>query len=304
MKKNNLAGALGSILLGVGSLFLQSKCVGATQDQLQVTNYLNVEGGKMLKLNHISGATETGSEVNDSTYGSIPPAPSGGYAPKIVTKPYGSELKTDSRPLDSETMYHAEISAIDPNSLGGNVSESDVRLYFSFFNPTINFSSPDSNRVYVAKIFVDGSYTSLGQPFNSVTNLADVVSNGGTLNLPAITNVPIGTVYGTVDVSCRFLTNAIPTSVSKNGTNVNLEAKVQPGTTNTPQYKADMTTGTWSNLDSFTQYAVVDSNNFNSTPFSYTDPNNSNTYNNASSMTFSNLPALGDKGFYRIKSSN
>jgi hypothetical protein len=92
--------------------------------------------------------------------------------------------------------------------------------------------------------------------------------------------------------------------VSKNGLGIDSEALAQAGTTNIPQYRADMSSGAWSNMDDRAIYVLPNSNNFNSTPYSFIDPINSNTYNNASSIVFSNLPANGEKGFYQIKTSN
>jgi hypothetical protein len=290
MKKNNLARILG-ITAGLGILFLSNKSL-ADELEIQNVSWTSGVGSSIMNIEHDSGAQESGPDGFDSEWQYEPQNPNTKWL-KIATNIYGEDLIRDARPLTSETIFNAKLGAVD-NVVGGVTSTNS--LQFNFLIKDADFS----NRVYTAKIHCDGTYTPSGNPFDWTGN----ITNNMTVGLPGITNVPNGTVYGTVDVSCRFLTNAIPTSISKNGTNATLEAKVQPGATATPQYRGDLTSGTWSNLDSFAQYANVDSNNFNSTPYSYTDPNNSNTYNNASSMTFSNLPALGDKGFYRLKTSN
>lgn len=114
----------------------------------------------------------------------------------IYSDAYGVALQTDSRPLQSETMFHTKLAVVDKTS--GGVSSSN-QLRFSFMTP------PDANRVYLARIHVDGRYIKSAADFDCVTNLEAVIAEGGLVQLPNLNEVPDGTVYGTCDVSTRFL---------------------------------------------------------------------------------------------------
>ena len=59
--------------------------------------------------------------------------------------------------------------------------------------------------VYLLRAHVDGCYLVTGRNFDCVTNLHEVVSAGGFLDLPSLVQVPDGAVYGTCDISARLL---------------------------------------------------------------------------------------------------
>jgi hypothetical protein len=84
------------------------------------------------------------------------------------------------------------------DATGAGVSCSN-RLRFSFLTP------PDTNRIYLARIHVDGRYVEGAADFDCVTNLQEVVAGGGFVDLPPLVQVPDGTCYGTCDIASRFL---------------------------------------------------------------------------------------------------
>jgi hypothetical protein len=248
----------------------------------------SISGSKAYAV-HQNGAAET-NDLTDTTF-LDPPS---NYSFEIFSLIGTDKFQADSRPLNSESLYHFYLFSKDLLNQGG--SSVSNKLQFAFNDTSDNFS----NRTYNVKVHLDSVYTTNGQPFDAYFT---VPPTGTNVTLPNI-NIVDQATNGYVDISCRFLTNAIPTRLGKNANGVNLEALTMAGTTNTPQYRADMNSGVWSNMDDGAIYVMPNSNNFNSTPFSYVDPITSNTYNNAESITFSNLPGDGVKGFYRVRVSN
>jgi hypothetical protein len=151
-------------------------------------------GAGVFLARHLPGATESGSDSFDLALTNAPSNPDTNWL-KLTTAPYGPALVTDSRPTNSETLFTASLTAVSTN--GGNVTCSN-RLRFDFVTP------PAPNRIYIARIQVNGPFT---QPTNflCVTNLRNVVTQGGYVDLPRLTNAPAGTVYGACDIAARFL---------------------------------------------------------------------------------------------------
>lgn len=152
-------------------------------------------GGSVLQAKHEAAGSESGPDPRDLA---------GGYAstnanPKclrIFTDPYNVELQSDSRPASSESIFRAKLSVADTTGSGVTCSN---RLRFSFVTP------PQTNRIYLARVRLDGHYVAGASDFDCITNLQEVVAAGGFLELPALISVPDRAVYGTCDISARFL---------------------------------------------------------------------------------------------------
>jgi hypothetical protein len=217
-----------------------------------------------------------------SSFNSIYHPPSFPPALEIYSLKSNKQWSVDGRKFD-ENIFHVILTG---DSGGGTNFYAPGNLTFGWIQ------GPESNRVETARVHLDTGILS-----NSSAGPYDVsfaIPNGtNTFALPdLVVNSPDTNSY--VDISCRFLTNALPTNIDVNGTNASVQAKVQPGATVAPQYRPDLTSGSWSNLTGFSQYVVPDTNNFNATAYD----------SNAPSMMFSNLPAVGTNGFYRLMQSN
>ncbi len=55
------------------------------------------------------------------------------------------------------------------------------------------------------RVHLDGRSLATGDDFDCITNLQDVISTGGFMDLPSLVQVPNGAVYGTCDISARLL---------------------------------------------------------------------------------------------------
>ncbi len=141
---------------------------------------------------HVAGATENGLDPRDVTWSDAPTNANAKWL-KIHTDPYGVELMTDSRPAASQTVFLGKLSVVDTTGLGVSCSN---RLRFDFLTP------PDSNRIYTVRIHVDGRYTQPAGDFDCVTNLPDVIASGGYVDLPNLSQVTNGVVYGTCEIFC------------------------------------------------------------------------------------------------------
>lgn len=117
----------------------------------------------------------------------------------LVTRPYGVDLQTDARPDTSELPWRVVLLARDPSGAGLSVSN---HLHFRFLAP------PDTNRIYLARVHLDGRYLDGGADFDCVTNLADLTAAGGDLVLPALVQVPDGMDYGWCEIVPRLLGTA------------------------------------------------------------------------------------------------
>ncbi len=180
------------------------------------------------------------------------PAPTNAMLLKICSKPYGVELQTDSRPFTSETIFSGKLAFVDHTSAGASCSNA---LRFRFISP------PLSNRVYAARIRVDGAYTADGLDFEIITNIQQVVVEGnGFLKLPTLTNLVDGAVYGNFDLAARFLDRTSGFSLrvdSAPGQNLLLSAPAQTGAVVTDLFEVSTNLGddgAWVPWQSFTNY--------------------------------------------------
>jgi hypothetical protein len=144
---------------------------------------------------HLPDATETGFDLYDLAASNAPANPNPSWL-ELTSEPYVVLLVTDSRPTNSATIFAADMKAVAP--AGTDVSCSN-RLRFDFVTPT----APE--RIYTARIQIDGQFAPPPEGFLCVTNLREVVTQGGFIILPNLSNAPAGTVYGTCELAMRFL---------------------------------------------------------------------------------------------------
>lgn len=213
----------------------------------------------MLYAGHEAGATESGADPHDVAWSNAPAEPQGLV---IKTQPYGVALARDARPLDSETLFRAELVAADATGLGVTCTN---RLRFTFLAP------PEIDRIYTLRVHVDGQYTADTNDFDHVGNLRDIVGESGTghLNLPALSGVSSGTVYGTCDIGARHLDMEVSNTmlaISFTGKVFRLSAQAQVGArvVDRVEVGTNLTedAGAWVFLDSFTNRVTPDATNF------------------------------------------
>ncbi len=173
-------------------------------------------GGSIVRYEHLNGADENYDTI-DVPWSQAPPNPYPKWL-KSHTEPYVVKLKEDARPLSSDTTFQAKLSVVD--TIGGGVTCPN-KLYFEFLDVA------DPNRVYLTKIHCDGAYTPTGQPFDTIENIRDVITNGGFVDLPGVKNVPNRQVYGTCDVSCKIVKNPVVKRVIFNEGTGDLEYTIE-----------------------------------------------------------------------------
>lgn len=180
-------------------------------------------GASVLHARHEPGATESGTDSLDVEWSDRGANTNAGWL-KIHTTPGVADLGADSRPPDSQTVFLGDLAAVVTN---GTTFSCTNRLRFDFVAP------PMSNRVYLARVHVDGRYTATSNDFDCVTNLRNVVEAGGYLDLPALAGVSNGVVYGTCDLTTRFVdtdsTHCILRMASVSPTQTLLAASTQLG---------------------------------------------------------------------------
>jgi hypothetical protein len=152
-------------------------------------------GGGVFRAKHEEGASEIDGDPRDLAWSNAQTNPNQKWL-RVQTEPHGVALQTDARPASSETMLQAKLLGGDTTGTGLSCSN---QLRFGFLTP------PNSNRVYLVRIHVDGRYVAGAADYNCITNLHEVVAVGGFLQLPNLTNLPDGAVYGTCDITARFL---------------------------------------------------------------------------------------------------
>jgi hypothetical protein len=147
---------------------------------------------------HDALATESGADPLDQARAEAP-ANTNAVWLKIETQPYGTALRQDARPLDSETLFAGALSVL---STGAPPLFCTNQLRFDFLTP------PQADRLYFARIHISGSYTATSNDFNCVTNIRSLVDSGGYLDLPTLINTRHGVPYGTCEIASRFLNTA------------------------------------------------------------------------------------------------
>jgi len=152
-------------------------------------------GASAFYARHENLATEAGSDRLDQAWAEAPANTNASWL-KIGTQPYGTALRMDTRPSGSETIFTGNLSVVTTKTVPVACTN---RLRFDFL------SSPQSNRLYFARIHIPGAYTVTFHDFDCVTNLRSVVDSGGYLDLPVLVNTSNGVPYGTCEIAARFL---------------------------------------------------------------------------------------------------
>lgn len=215
-------------------------------------------GGSVLITRHLPGGDELGPEVLDLALTNASPNPNPRWL-KVETVPYGIELAVDSRPALSESVFTAGLAAAADEGLTVTCSN---RLRFDFLSP------PAPERVYLARVQVSEAFTPDQAPFLCITNLRDVVAQGGYVRLPGVTNAAAGTQYGTCEIAPRFLDTtaaACPLAVvSVTGSNLVLATRAQAGTRTRDdiEFATQLPATNWSALASFEFNAAPDQTAF------------------------------------------
>jgi hypothetical protein len=142
------------------------------------------------------GASETNVDLHDLPWSEAATNSPFNKELTIYSDPSGVPLQLDARPPGSDTLFRVKLSVADATAVGVS---GPTRLRFSPLTPMGN------SRVCLAHVHVDGRYLATGRDFDCVTNLHEVVSAGGFLDLPSLVQVPDRAVYGTCDISVRLI---------------------------------------------------------------------------------------------------
>jgi hypothetical protein len=210
-----------------------------------------------LHIRHEPGAAEDGPDYHDVAWTNVTTSTNATWL-KIHTEPYSALLQTDARPTNSETVFHALLTGVSTN---GSAFSCTNRLRFRFL------VNPESNRIYTAKIHVDARYAVGSNDFTCVTNVRQVIAGGGYVNLPALTNLTNGAVYGTLDIGERLVAND-PTNFPLQWTAVGsaslgFEVAAQIGGTVVDVLEVSTNLeGGWLVFAGFTNYVPPDATNF------------------------------------------
>lgn len=172
-------------------------------DKLNLSNRSDISPSADLGLTHQSDGIEMGAlGVDDSSWSGSLPNPTQPEM-KVVTNPYGVELRTDGRPLNSETVFHALLSAVDRNNANTVISTTTNRIQFGVLQDL------DPQRLYIGKLHRDAQWNPSGQDMDYTTNLVSGLGGRTFLkffyvNWPGITNLISENYNGWIDVSCVF----------------------------------------------------------------------------------------------------
>jgi hypothetical protein len=218
-------------------------------------------GAGVFFAQHADGATENGADTQDRAWADAYTNPNPAWL-KISSIPYGSELRSDARPTNSETIFRGKLAVVATNA---SIITDTNRLRFAFL------TGPDSNRIYTVKIHVDGEYTLQSNDFEFVQDLREVVASGGHVGLPSLKQVSNGVYYGTCDIGARFLnrdsTNCLTRTIIATGSNIIMTLAAQVGTHIVDAY--DVSTNLldpdgWQSWISYTNDIAPDATNFES----------------------------------------
>lgn len=184
-----------------------------------------------------------------------------------------TELRRDSRPIESETIFTNYLKAID--SLGSGINSSN-RLKFSI-------NSNNNNRIWIGKLSYVGEINQ-----NQVIDIRKIIEeSGGYFGIRNLTNQQEG-IYAILEISCRQKTKPSISKLEKINSYLNLEAKTQPGTTLEVKSSTDL--NSWQGLTNRSYYLIPTTNNFNKT-LEHIDFNEK--------IIITNLP-INQKGYFRL----
>jgi hypothetical protein len=175
---------------------------------------------------------------------------------KATTQPDGVELATDARPTNSESVFLVNLSVVTG---GTNTLSSTNRLRFDFLAP------PAPDRTYTARITIP--QPAPGADFLCVTNVRQVVAQGGYVVLPTLQAFPGGT-YGTCELATRFVdTTRAGCRLRVTGQQGALlllatDAQVGARVVDDIEVSSTLDTASWVFLASFTNDVAPDPNSF------------------------------------------
>ena len=207
---------------------------------------------------HESGTAE-GFDSRDAAWSGMATNPNAAWL-KIYTEPYSTNLAIDARPTNSETIFRGKLAAVKTNA--GALTCTN-RLKFEFA------CASDSNCAYMVKVSVDSNATPSHSAFECTTNLSQIIAGGGFLNLPGLSSVTNGTIYGTCEISRRFVSQAssnlvldMPQVVS-NGATLSLPCQLGTRVADSIEYTTNLLPAApWIPLAAFTNDPVPDASCF------------------------------------------
>ena len=207
---------------------------------------------------HESGAAE-GYDARDAAAAAMAVNPNAAWL-KITTAPYATNLAVDARPTDSETIFRGQLAVVKTNA--GNLTCTN-RLKFEFAGGT------DTNCAYLVKVTVDSNATPNRAAFTCTTNLGQLVAGGGYLSLPGLSNVVNGTVYGTCEISRRFVSRAASNlvfrlpQIAANGVVLSLPCQLGVRVADSVEYATNLfPAAPWVPLAAFTNNPAPDAAGF------------------------------------------
>ena len=218
-------------------------------DAIEVANGDWIPGGSVgvgtFVARHEPDALDGGPDGRDIASSNAPANPLSTWL-GMQSVPYGTPLQTDARATNSETIFSGQLIASAP-------SASEVactnRLRFRF--P----ADPASNRLYSARVRIDGRYVPQSNDFESVVDLRSLPN--GFLELPGLVHITNGTTYGTCEIASWLLrqqaSNLDFRILSATPTGVVLRAAGQAGTrfVDTVEYATNLPAApVWSFLSS------------------------------------------------------
>ncbi|MFH0880210.1 MAG: M28 family metallopeptidase [Lentisphaerota bacterium] len=146
---------------------------------------------------HESGAAE-GADSYDAAWSGMATNPNASWL-KIFSEPYSSGLAIDARPTNSETIYRGKLAAVK-TSAGSFTCTNQLKFEYACGSST--------DCAYMVKVTVASNYTTSAAGFSCVTNLSQLIADGGFIHLPELNALTNGTVYGTCEISRRFIAPA------------------------------------------------------------------------------------------------
>ncbi len=217
-------------------------------------------GAALFHAAHEPGATEAGADGRDRALTNAPANPNPRWH-VVHSEPYAGRLSRDARAPDSGTLFRGVLSIAGTNTQPLAVTN---RLRFAF--P----AAPDTGRVYSARIRVDAGHTASGQPFDCVTNLLELVSGGGWLDLPALAAATGGTVYGSCEIGSRPLDQSASACVARlewdAAAGMVVSTFAQGGVTvvDEIQVRTSLVSGVWASWRTHTNRVSLDASSFES----------------------------------------
>jgi hypothetical protein len=216
-------------------------------------------GGGAFLAKILPAPAAPGLDASDVAWSDAPAPPLASWL-----KPYseleGEPFQTDARPDADEVRFVARLGVVSTN---GSALSTSNRLQFDFLAP------PRADRIYLARVSTDPAFTQPAVPFLSVTNLRDLVVQGGQTMLPDLSGATNGAAYGTCELVVRRLNSdrsACQLRLDTAGaSSVVLAATAQVGAPILDSVETSSIldgSGPWQTLASFTNNVAPDTANF------------------------------------------